>query len=67
MKSKIFRALAGVALSATALSAWAFTEGTDYIKLQEPLPNAKGTYLKIYSYDCPLCFKGRTINSSTPD
>ncbi len=38
-------------------AAMAFTEGTDYIKLEKPLTNAENTLVKVYSYDCPFCFK----------
>lgn len=36
---------------------FAFTEGTDYVTLQKPVPNAKGTLIKVFSYDCPFCYK----------
>ena len=32
-------------------------EGTDYVVLEKPIPNASGTFIKVYSYDCPFCFK----------
>lgn len=38
-------------------SAFAFTEGTDYVKLAQPLPGGQGKIIKIFSYDCPFCFK----------
>jgi thiol:disulfide interchange protein DsbA len=38
-------------------SCFAFTEGTDYVALQKPIPNAKGTLIKVFSYDCPFCYK----------
>ena len=31
-------------------------EGT-YLKLDVPLPNAQGTLTKIFSYDCPFCYR----------
>ena len=49
------------ATAATLLSAvpcaFAFTEGTDFVVLDKPLPNAEGTITKVWSYDCPFCFK----------
>lgn len=36
---------------------FAFTEGTDYVKLAKPIPNAQGTLIKVFSYDCPFCYK----------
>lgn len=38
-------------------SCFAFTEGTDYVKLAKPIPNAQGTLIKVFSYDCPFCYK----------
>ena len=29
-------------------------EGTDYVVLEKPIPNATGTFIKVYSYDCPF-------------
>lgn len=40
-----------------ASTAFAFTEGTDYVKLAKPIPNAQGTLIKVFSYDCPFCYK----------
>ena len=31
--------------------------GADYQVLDNPLPNAQGTLIKIFSYDCPFCFR----------
>jgi protein-disulfide isomerase len=36
---------------------FAFTEGTDYVKLEKEIPNAKNTLIKVFSYDCPFCYK----------
>jgi thiol:disulfide interchange protein DsbA len=35
----------------------AFTEGVDYMVLEKPIPNAQGTLIKVFSYDCPFCYK----------
>lgn len=32
-------------------------EGTDYVVLDKPMANAEGTLIKIFSYDCPFCYK----------
>lgn len=45
------------ALSLTALSAHAFTAGTDFVELEKPLPGGEGKLVKIWSYDCPFCYK----------
>lgn len=31
--------------------------GPDYVKLEKPIPNAQGTLIKVFSYDCPFCYK----------
>ncbi|MDR2100137.1 MAG: thiol:disulfide interchange protein DsbA/DsbL [Campylobacteraceae bacterium] len=38
-------------------NAFAFSEGTDYVKLANPIPNADKTLIKVFSYDCPFCYK----------
>ncbi|AQW88020.1 protein disulfide oxidoreductase [Campylobacter pinnipediorum subsp. caledonicus] len=40
-----------------ALSANAFTEGEDYVKLEQPLPVENNTLVKVFSYACPHCYK----------
>lgn len=59
MVSRIVKTVAkSIALVAFLTSTcFAFTEGTDYVKLQKPIPNAKGTLIKVFSYDCPFCYK----------
>lgn len=42
---------------AVANPAAAATEGTDYVVLEKPIPNAQGTLIKVFSYDCPFCYK----------
>ena len=39
-----------------ALSAAAFTEGEDYVKLEKPLPVEQNTLVKVFSYACPFCY-----------
>lgn len=52
-----------VGLSFLCASAFAATEGEDYVKLAQPLPNAQGTLTKVFSYDCPHCYKfDRTVD-----
>lgn len=51
----IIKSLALVAFFAG--TSFAFTEGTDYVKLAKPIPNAQGTLIKVFSYDCPFCYK----------
>lgn len=45
------------AFVAVAFPASAFTEGTDYMVLEKPIPNANKTLVKVFSYDCPFCYK----------
>lgn len=39
------------------LSLNAYEEGKDYLKLDKPIPNAQNTLIKVFSYDCPFCYK----------
>lgn len=61
MKAKWFKNLLnimmGSTLLVTSLMATAFTEGTDYMVLEKPIPNAEKTLIKVFSYDCPFCYK----------
>ena len=48
----------GLALSMlVATASFGFTEGTDYVKLEKPIANADKTLIKVFSYDCPFCYK----------
>ncbi|EAK0826806.1 thiol:disulfide interchange protein DsbA/DsbL [Campylobacter fetus] len=40
-----------------AINASAFSEGVDFVKLETPIPNSDGLVTKVYSYDCPFCYK----------
>jgi protein-disulfide isomerase len=50
-------AAAALAALSTLNPALAATEGTDYVVLEKPIPNAQGTLIKVFSYDCPFCYK----------
>lgn len=54
--AKTAKILSAVALFG-ALNASAFTEGEDYMVLEKPLPVETGTLTKVFSYDCPFCYK----------
>ncbi len=54
---KLLNLMMGSTLLATSLMASAFTEGTDYMVLEKPIPNAEKTLIKVFSYDCPFCYK----------
>lgn len=54
---KLFKGALCAGLLATSFLASAFTEGTDYIVLEKPIPNAEKTLIKVFSYDCPFCYK----------
>lgn len=32
-------------------------EGKDYVVLEKTIPNASNTLIKVFSYDCPFCYK----------
>ena len=60
MKPKISRtlyALLALAILLTNTSIAALIEGQDYLVLERPIPNASNTLIKIFSYDCPFCYK----------
>ena len=59
MLRKIFKTVASSAAMVAFLAStcFAFTEGTDYVKLEKPIPNVKNTLVKVWSYDCPFCYK----------
>lgn len=59
MKRKLFKTLtAAISLVAVfAGTGLAFTEGKDYQLLETPIPNAENTLIKVFSYDCPFCYK----------
>ena len=53
----LIQAAAALACAAAIPSAFAFAEGTDYVALSAPLPGGEGKLVKVWSYDCPFCFK----------
>lgn len=55
--SKRLAAMAAASLLLGAGIAGAATEGTDYVVLEKPIANAQGTLIKVFSYDCPFCYK----------
>ena len=55
--SKTLTGLAAAAAVSVLIPAQAATEGTDYVVLDRPIPNAQGTLIKVFSYDCPFCYK----------
>lgn len=55
-----------------SFNAFAATEGTDYVVLEQPIPGMNGTVVKIFSYDCPFCYKyakavDKTVMSKVPE
>ena len=59
MKSRLFglTAKSAVLFMFALSSAFGFSEGEDYVKLTNPIPNADKTLVKVFSYDCPFCYK----------
>lgn len=47
-------AVAAMAFTAVTMAA---TEDTDYVKLDKPYAYGEGKLTKIFSYDCPFCYK----------
>lgn len=58
LSSNLFKsAFLCMTLALTSISAHAFEEGKDYKVLEKPIPNAEKTLIKVFSYDCPFCYK----------
>lgn len=57
MKNFSFTKLTSVMLLLGAISLHAAKEGTEYMILPTPIPNAKNSVVEVFSYDCPFCFK----------
>ena len=58
LRRTLLSAAASAALiCSVSAPAFAGTLGTDYVVLDTPLSNAQGTLIKVFSYDCPFCFK----------
>ena len=55
--NKILMTIFCAASAAVFSSAFAATEGVDYVRLDKPMAGAEGKFTKIFSYDCPFCFK----------
>lgn len=55
--SKFLTAIAAATAMVFSVGAFAFSEGTDYVKLAKEIPDAKNTLIKVWSYDCPFCYK----------
>lgn len=53
----LFKSVVLTAALALPFGASAFTEGTDYMTLEKPIPNADKTLIKVFSYSCPFCYK----------
>lgn len=52
--NKILSACLMVCFTGMALAA---NEGVDYVTLEKPIANADKTLVKVFSYDCPFCYK----------
>ncbi|MDR0468195.1 MAG: thiol:disulfide interchange protein DsbA/DsbL [Campylobacteraceae bacterium] len=57
MRFSTFVVKVATAIFLLSTSVFAFTEGTDYVRLDNPIPNADKTLIKVFSYDCPFCYK----------
>lgn len=56
-KLSLFTKLTSVMLLFGTISLQAAKEGTEYMVLPNPIPNAKNSVIEVFSYDCPFCFK----------
>ncbi len=55
--TSLFKGVLVAALLATPLAVSASIEGSDYMVLEKPIPNADKTLIKVFSYACPFCYK----------
>ena len=55
--NSIFKSVVLTAALALPFTASAFTEVTDYMVLEKPIPDADKTLIKVFSYACPFCYK----------
>lgn len=55
--TSLFKGVLVAALLATPLAVSASAEGSDYMVLEKPIPNADKTLIKVFSYACPFCYK----------
>lgn len=51
------KSLVVLAMLTGVVASAAVVEGTDYVKLEKPIANADATVIKVFSYDCPFCYK----------
>lgn len=57
--SSLFKTILLTAALAVSFTASAFTEGTDYMVLERPIPNADKTLIKVFSYSLPVLLQVR--------
>ena len=58
LRRSFIKTAAGLALAAAISPAFAAAQqGTDYVVLDTPLPGGEGKLIKVWSYDCPFCWK----------
>lgn len=51
------RILLGAAVMTAALDALAFEREADWTELEKPVERAENALVKVFSYDCPFCYK----------
>jgi thiol:disulfide interchange protein DsbA len=56
-RRSLIKFAAAVVFATAAVPAFSAELGTQYQVLDNPLPVGQGTLVKIYSYDCPFCFR----------
>ena len=57
MYRRLLFSLCIASVAVASFPSLASTVGTDYVVLEKPIANAEGTLIKVFSYDCPFCFK----------
>lgn len=59
MKNVGYKVLSGLFICVLSVKLFGIEvkEGTDYVVLKNPIPNAENSVIEVYSYACPFCFK----------
>ena len=57
LRRQFLAAAAAVGLAFSVSASAAPVEGKDYVVLEKPIVNAENTFIKVYSYDCPFCYR----------
>ncbi len=54
--TSLFKSVVLTAALVTPFAASAFTEGTDYMVLEKPIPHADKSPINGFGFSCPSCY-----------